>query len=689
MATIFKLNRASETRRLSFNQLPSWDVLSEKIHTLYGIPEDNMIGLTYVDSDGDNITLSSNGELADFYQSSYRPGDVIKFVVQDLRQSRAASESLRSFPETPTDSNSRRNTFGKDPLLQFHIDEDWQSIPAFSNMFHPAQSPEHGFIESVTTMTDDDATAIPTTDKGKGRAYTPSFHSTTSSVNGDVEMLTSTPKAPISDFGPFPQDKELPNLYSVASSTPRMENPPLKRSQNSVIPFVGKDSAKGSTKSNSHVPTPTHRPATPVASSDEEDPAPDPPLAPLENPTPPNLANDIASLLDAVSTVFNAHPEVSEGFQNLIRNAASGTYLGAHRDAIARAASAYSQTAQTEFSRAEADAGRRVSEALASLARTVAQAAGVSSEEANHPRDDPDSFGNDGGAWWTHGPPPPPPGGFPPFPPPGPHHGPPFPGFDAPFGQFGRGRGGGRGGGRGRGGPFGHFGPHAHPHHHGPRHGPPPRGPPPPPHGMYPPFHPGPPEFFNPPSPAGPLDPNRVKELRAEVEAAKLLYKKQKERYRQDRAERHRLKQMQLEEAQQAESSLPQEDQVMEDSSVLPPASPRPASFSQLVSQARGRFPEVDLVGVAPKRSNTHSGFITGKDRAIGRITRKLADMGFTEAAHPNMASTIRSHVPEHGEVSKEVEDNIVTTFIEELEEEEPKEVQPRASGSSSLNQKW
>ncbi|KAF9041760.1 hypothetical protein BDZ89DRAFT_906100, partial [Hymenopellis radicata] len=57
---------------------------SEKIHTLYGIPEDNMIGLTYVDSDGDNITLSSNGELADFYQTSYKPGDVIKFVVQDL-----------------------------------------------------------------------------------------------------------------------------------------------------------------------------------------------------------------------------------------------------------------------------------------------------------------------------------------------------------------------------------------------------------------------------------------------------------------------------------------------------------------------------------------------------------------------------------------------------------------------------
>lgn len=62
-----------------------------------------------------------------------------------------------------------------------------------------------------------------------------------------------------------------------------------------------------------------------------------------------------------------------------------------------------------------------------------------------------------------------------------------------------------------------------------------------------------------------------------------------------------------------------------------------------------------------------------------------LLQMGFTEAGHPNMASTIRAHVPERGDVSKEVEDNIVTTFIEELEEA-PLDEQPRASASTS---KW
>lgn len=62
-----------------------------------------------------------------------------------------------------------------------------------------------------------------------------------------------------------------------------------------------------------------------------------------------------------------------------------------------------------------------------------------------------------------------------------------------------------------------------------------------------------------------------------------------------------------------------------------------------------------------------------------------LIQMGFTEAGHPTMATTIRAHVPEHGDVSKEVEDNIVTTFIEELEEE-PEEEQPRASASTH---KW
>ena len=61
----------------------------------------------------------------------------------------------------------------------------------------------------------------------------------------------------------------------------------------------------------------------------------------------------------------------------------------------------------------------------------------------------------------------------------------------------------------------------------------------------------------------------------------------------------------------------------------------------------------------------------------------RLVQMGFTQSAHPNMTSTIRSHIPENGDVSKEVEDNIVTSFIEELDEGHVEEVPPRASTSS------
>ncbi len=103
------------------------------------------------------------------------------------------------------------------------------------------------------------------------------------------------------------------------------------------------------------------------------------PLAPLEDARPiPSLTHDIASLIDAFSDAFVAHPELSEGFRNLVRNAADGRYWTAHREALHQAATEYTQVAQTELQKAEEEAASRVSYAVAHLARTVAQAAGVS-----------------------------------------------------------------------------------------------------------------------------------------------------------------------------------------------------------------------------------------------------------------------------------------------------------------------
>ncbi|KAK0246248.1 hypothetical protein EDD85DRAFT_803588 [Armillaria nabsnona] len=727
MTIQFKLRdeRSAQTRRISFPHQPIWETLASKISALYDIPLDK-IAVTYIDADDDKVTLSTQDELQDFFQATHKSGEVVKFTVQDTRMSRADLDD-KSLPETPRGGpTSHRDTFGGDPNLPFHVDDDWQNIRVnnFNNMFMPPDLEPHGFVESVVShadsSSDDDSMAPPPLDKGKGKAF-------------DISSSVSTDSIPL-PFRPFSTERaSLPPLS--AHSTPRFSNivpsPPQSDKPSSVAPVIGNQSTpKGGVSQGVSVPAESEgleasnesvAGATETFAVEDDDP----PLAPLEDARPtPSLTHDIASLIDAFSNAFVAHPELSEGFRNLVRNAADGNYWTAHREALHQAATEYTQVAQTELQKAEEEAASRVSYAVAHLARTVAQAAGVSV--------DPPAAGSDqqspaGGvpasspraAW------------FPPFNP----------------SPSGRGRGGFRGGPR-RGGspPFGHHGWMFGPPHGARRPGPPPPGsfppppmppppmgrdgppgppphhvfpghgfpPPPPPHdhGFAPPpppehlYHPPPPPNWSwrappPPPPATTIDPPKStpQELRAQVEAAKLLYKAEKERYRQDRAERQRVKMWghRIAPPPPPPPEISMEDNIVpkteETEPILPPTPPSASVLTpptpHLVSQARGRYPQLEMTGV-PRRANTYHGHtvsLSPADRAVGRIVKKLGDMGFTEKGHPDMTSTIRSQVPPEGEVTKEVEDNIVTTFIEELDVGH--QTPPKASGSKAVPGAW
>lgn len=54
--------------------------------------------------------------------------------------------------------------------------------------------------------------------------------------------------------------------------------------------------------------------------------------------------------------------------------------------------------------------------------------------------------------------------------------------------------------------------------------------------------------------------------------------------------------------------------------------------------------------------------------------------MGFTENQHPELPKKIKAQMPDDGAITKEAEDDIVTTLLEELIVTSPK--QPQASGS-------
>ena len=97
MTLTFKLSqRDGLTRRITFSVRPTWPELSQKIHLLFSIPVEK-VGVTYVDSDGDEVTLSSQEELEDYYQSTYKPGQLVKFNVQDF----TAVPGEKSLPQTP------------------------------------------------------------------------------------------------------------------------------------------------------------------------------------------------------------------------------------------------------------------------------------------------------------------------------------------------------------------------------------------------------------------------------------------------------------------------------------------------------------------------------------------------------------------------------------------------------------
>ena len=91
----FKLKYTGLTCRAYFEDLPNWSDLSAKVNGLHGLPLNN-IAVTFTDIDDEEIAVSSDAELQEFYQFSYRDGD-IKLNVLDLSLSRAGSSTPGEF----------------------------------------------------------------------------------------------------------------------------------------------------------------------------------------------------------------------------------------------------------------------------------------------------------------------------------------------------------------------------------------------------------------------------------------------------------------------------------------------------------------------------------------------------------------------------------------------------------------
>ncbi|KAG6910505.1 hypothetical protein DXG01_009924 [Tephrocybe rancida] len=694
------------TRRVAFPAKPTWNTLAAKIELLFGIPIEK-VSVAYTDADDDLVTLSSQEELDDFYTTSHTGGQVIKFTVQDLTTAR-----LQRTLSQPT-QNPNRNTFG---IGAFDIEDDWQTLPVppisgLQGLFIPNPSDEshpHAFVEVLesdagTVRNDGPAERRSTAssvasspgspfivplDKGKQRAATDDDVSSTGSVLGE----DAPPKPPVHvyDFQtPIVSDSSpLPPHYA-AESTPKATTQNLET--------AGPKSADVPEKS---------------FVKEDEDPT-DPPLNPLGEEPPhvsTTFSNDVTSLLTTFSSVIAAHPELSEGIRNIVRNTSNGSYWQSQRAAFSQSAQNIARdtgmAAEAMRRETEEEAGRRIAEALGGVFRTLSQTLNsthVDAEPATTPMPPTTAQPSDDVpeeptlAQGEDSVPPVPPRSF-------------IPEHDPPRFDHWMHRGSGHWGQRAQfsapfGPPLGPYGPRR------------PMPPAPPPHASW---HgwaprPSPPGFFPPAPPPPPPPPSALQfipppplpmehhvqpqlpkmtpqELRAQVDEAKARYREEKEKYRLEREERRKEREMR--------SQMAAELITNKTKPAAPPLPVRPSTPPAVAVHGRFGQPTHEVVSV--QRHHTHLGHGSSRrhhthghehsdlrTRAVNRITKRLADMGFSENTHPELPTKIKAQLPSDGFVRNDSEDDIVTTLLEDLLAMSPKPQVASGSGVREVPGGW
>ena len=371
----FKLSMSDGlTRRISFPTRPSWIELATRIQALSNIPLDRL-GVSYVDSDGDEVTLSSEEELRDFYDSgvdyAVQGSQLIRFRVLELGSLRDGAKLATT---TSPSQSSSRNTFGRPTPLVFEVDHDWEGLP-LHNLFIPSpldqnvDSP-HAFVEVLDDdvekengfTSDMGGSSAEEKNKGKQRDLRASVEDGSSSASMIEEETPTKPPIHVQVHGLRPMDSGTFGS-PPAASTPARE---------------------------SVTPTPAAPPITPsesrveAAQRDFPGSFPDPPTPEPDASIDPNISlpNDLASLLDSLSSMFLEHPEVGVHLRGLFRNVGNGSYWNAQSDSMTRlardiqrmaretqtaVATGAQEMAREVRQRAQQEAARRVTEAVGNI----------------------------------------------------------------------------------------------------------------------------------------------------------------------------------------------------------------------------------------------------------------------------------------------------------------------------------
>lgn len=321
--------------------------------------------MSYVDSDGDEVTLSSEEELRDFYDSNVddaiQGNQLIRFHVVELGSLRDSDNFMEPISPQPS---STRNTFGRPTPFVF-VDHDHPPFGPFGDLFIPSplerevDSP-HAFVEVVDDDGEKEREFSDAGDKGKARDLRPSV-SDDISTSGSV-IADETPRKP-------PIHVQVHGLRPMDSGTfgppPATSTPPRESLTPGARPLPASESPE-------------------EAQRDLPGAFPDPPTPEWGARNDPNvtLSNDLASLLDSLNSMFLEHSEVGQHLRALFRD---GSYWNAQRDSVARVAEDIKRVARDAQSavavgtqemarnirqQAQQEAARRVTESVGNILRS-------------------------------------------------------------------------------------------------------------------------------------------------------------------------------------------------------------------------------------------------------------------------------------------------------------------------------
>ncbi|KAF8578740.1 hypothetical protein K439DRAFT_451013 [Ramaria rubella] len=216
--TQFKLTQTGPgalTRRVTFAEQPTWFVLASRLEALYGIPIQD-VGVTYLDSDGDEITISTHEEMQDYYAFvPTGPNETIKFTVKNIGSLRAQQRRQHPSPGP--------NIFDMGP-------EDFIPIPPmFSSSPIPPPPPPKSpsaFVETVDSSVTEEPVQVEHSDEESENADDAS--SVVSVLHDDVPHKKPVHVYEFDTEGGYVRDISPPvsaRSLSLSSASSRSEPP--------------------------------------------------------------------------------------------------------------------------------------------------------------------------------------------------------------------------------------------------------------------------------------------------------------------------------------------------------------------------------------------------------------------------------------------------------------------------------